>query len=1126
MPPTELEQLNAGLAALESQRALLGNAVVDLAVAPLRSRIAALTAALPSSAVFGGMNQKLKQVTILFLDVVGSTTLSQRLDPEEISSVMDGTLARGTAVVKSHGGRVLQYAGDNLLAVFGADEAREDDPERAVRCGLALLAEGRAAGEEVARRYGHPGFNVRVGLHTGAVLLGGGVDADGTIRGVAVNIAARMEQTAPPGGIRISQDTFRHVRGVFEVEAQPPLAVKGVAEPVLTYLVLRIKPRTFRAGTRGIEGVETRMVGRDAQLRALQDAFERVQAEQRLCAVTVVAEAGVGKSRLLHEFERWTETGEARFALFQGRADPQTESRPFGLLRDVLAWRLHIVDSDSMREAKDKLEHGVAPLFVADDGPDLAQSHAHLLGQLIGLDFSDSRHVKGILDDPRQIRTRGFHAAAQMLRRIGANEGARVLLQLDDLHWADDGTLDFLSHVAEVNRDVPMLLLSLTRPTLFERRTDWSGLAEIQQRIDLAPLDAGHSELLAAELLKKLPDVPPALSQLVIGRAEGNPFYMEELVKMLVDQGALEAGRERWTLHPDRLLATSIPATLTGVLQARLDGLPGSERLALQQASVIGLVFWDQALEALDEHAPLALPALVRRELTLPHKDASLDGMREYAFRHQILHHVTYDTLLKRSRRELHAKAAAWLAALTGARASDFLGATAEHYEKAGDTPNACEFFTRAAEHARKRFAHEAATGYVERALALIGDGAGDETLALRWRLLDVRERTLELQGRRPQQRVELEALQHLADALDDDRRRAELATRRSMLAVRTGDYRTQEAAARLAMSLAGRAHDHELRLNAQRLVADALARQGDAAAARTLAQDGLAEARVRGLRGVEGRFLNALTVVAARQQDMVAMLEASQSATDLRRALGDRRNEAIGLSTLGAGWLELGDFAQARRHLEEALRLHGAVGDRAMQPIVLANLSQLALWQGDPEQALQQAEAALEIAEAVQASDLQALALWCLGNAELAARRHAPADAAFERAHAVSKAMDSALQHDAAAGRSRVALACGDLAGALASIQALRAHLADGGTLEGTLGTGLIQLTCCQVLARASDPEAATMLERAHADLQTRAAAISDESVRRGFLSQVPENREIVAAWMASRRTQPEVAA
>ncbi|MEO6410799.1 MAG: adenylate/guanylate cyclase domain-containing protein, partial [Burkholderiaceae bacterium] len=791
----ELEQLQAGIAALQAQRAHLGELVVELSVAALRQRLEALGAA-PSGA--GGSVPKLKQVTILFLDVVGSTTLSQRLDPEEISAVMDGALARGTAIVDQHGGKVLQYAGDNLLAVFGAGEAREDDPERAVCCGLALLAEGRALGEEVERHYGHLGFNVRVGVHTGGVLLGGGVDADGTIRGIAVNIAARMEQTAPAGGMRISHDTWHLVRGVFDVEPQAPLAVKGVAEPVLTYLVTRTKPRNLRTSTRGIEGIETRMVGRDAEMRSLQEAFARLHDEQRYAAVTVVADAGVGKSRLLHEFERWIGEQPRPLVRFHGRADPATQSRPFGLLRDVLAWHLQIGDSDSMRSAKDKIEQGIVPLFVDDDGADLAQAHAHLLGHLIGLDFSDSRHVKGILDDPKQIRARAFHAAAQVLRRVAARTSSPVLLQLDDLHWADDGSLEFLSHLAQVSRDVPMLVLGLARPTLFERRADWAD-GDAQCRIDLVALDKSHSQQLAEELLKKLPEVPAMLSDLIIGRAEGNPFYMEELVQMLVDQGALETGAEHWTLHPARLLATPVPATLTGVLQARLDGLPPPERLALQESSVIGLVFWDQALGALDPDAVQALPALLRRELVLPHKEANFDDLREYAFRHQILHQVTYDTLLKRARQTLHAKAAAWMASLTGARAGDFLGATAEHHEKAGDIASACEFFTRAAEQARKRYAHEAALAYVARALALSNAGSGNETLLLRWRLLDVRERTLELQGRRPEQRADLDAMQQLADALDDDRRRAEIAARRSLLAGRTGDYRGQESAARRA---------------------------------------------------------------------------------------------------------------------------------------------------------------------------------------------------------------------------------------------------------------------------------------------------------------------------------------
>ncbi len=314
---TESQQLQAAIDGLEAQRALLGDSVVDLAAGSLRSKLAALTgAAGAASAAPPGpapAEQTLKQVSVLFLDVVGSTTLAQHLDPEDIHAVMDGTLAACTTIVESHHGRVLQYAGDNLLAVFGADEAQEDDAERAVRTGLALLLEGRRQGEAVLQRHGHAGFDVRVGIHTGAVLLGGGVDVGGSIRGITVNIAARMEQTAPAGALRISHATYAQVRGVFDVEPQAPIEVKGVDEPIATWLVLRAKPRAFRVVTRGIEGVATRMVGRDAELARLQQAFRRVgnrneaSDAERLTVVTVVAEAGVGKSRLLYEFQNWAE---------------------------------------------------------------------------------------------------------------------------------------------------------------------------------------------------------------------------------------------------------------------------------------------------------------------------------------------------------------------------------------------------------------------------------------------------------------------------------------------------------------------------------------------------------------------------------------------------------------------------------------------------------------------------------------------------------------------------------------------------------------------------------------------------------------------------------------------------
>jgi hypothetical protein len=517
---------------------------------------------------------------------------------------------------RTHAGKVLQYAGDNILAVFGADEAREDDAERAVRCGLALLELGKALGAEVRAVYGHDAFNVRVGVHTGGVLLGGGVDADGSIRGIAVNIAARMEQTAPAGALRISHDTYAHVRGLFEVERQEPLAIKGVDEPVRSYLVLRAKARSFRLGSRGIEGVATRMIGRDAELEVLQDAFKRLFVDRNLAAVTIVADAGIGKSRLLYEFAAWSDARPESFVLFRGRATPQMQGQPFGLLRDIIAGRFQIADDDSIETARRKMELGIVPLFLDDDGPDLAEGHAHLLGHLIGIEWHESRHVKGIVDDPKQIRNRAFHAASQLFRRIGASDGSPVVLQLEDLQWADSESLDFLAYLAEIDRDAPLLMLSCCRPTLFERRASWCA-ARIHRRIDLHPLGKDMSRLLVSELLKKLPEVPAALRELVTGGAEGNPFYMEELIRMLIDQGAIETGAV-WKVNAERLLLTRIPPTLTGVLQARLDSLPAPERLTLQQASVIGPVFWDRALIALDTKAHDTLPALVRRELALP----------------------------------------------------------------------------------------------------------------------------------------------------------------------------------------------------------------------------------------------------------------------------------------------------------------------------------------------------------------------------------------------------------------------------------------------------------------------------------------------------------------------------
>jgi len=332
------------MAALEGQRATLGDEVVDSLLTSARARLATLRSAVAT----GGPRQALRQVSILFMDVVGSTTLSQRLDPEEISAVMDGALSRATAIVQANRGRVLQYAGDCVLAAFGADAASEDDAESAVRCGLALLDLGRALEGEVRAAHGHAGFDVRVGVHTGPVLLGGGVDQEGSIRGTSVHIAARLEQSAPPGALQISQDTYGLVRGLFEFESRGPQQMKGLEAPLQSYLVKGAKPKTFRDATRGIEGVVTRMIGRDRELAVLQRAFAELVASPRMACIHVVGDAGVGKSRMLVEFARWLDARSARSLVLRASATPQTSSRPYGLLADLVTRSLQVDEQDPL----------------------------------------------------------------------------------------------------------------------------------------------------------------------------------------------------------------------------------------------------------------------------------------------------------------------------------------------------------------------------------------------------------------------------------------------------------------------------------------------------------------------------------------------------------------------------------------------------------------------------------------------------------------------------------------------------------------------------------------------------------------------------------------------------------
>ncbi len=573
-------------------------------------------------------------------------------------------------------------------------------------------------------------------------------------------------------------------------------------------------------------------------------------------------------------------------------------------------------------------------------------------------------------------------------------------------------------------------------------------------------------------------------------------------------------------------------ATLTGVLQARLDGLPPQEKLTLQQASVIGPVFWDQALIALDAHARRTLPDLVQRELALPRADAAKnmgdDELREYAFHHQILHQVTYDTVLKRSKRELHAKVAQWLASLTGLRASDFLGTIAEHYERAGDSANAAEFHARAAEHARERFGHDTALAHVDKALSLLeqqSDATAKVDAALRWRLLVVREQTLELQGRRTEQMASIEALEQLADVIDDGQCHAYVAWRRGYRAMRMADWPACESTARQLIALATQAGNHGLRLHALRLLSVARAMQGDMDGGSAFAEQGLPEARERGLRKNEAFLLNALAIVANLKGDVVGALEMTRQNLLIYRDLGDRQNEAISLSNLGATWLNLGELAHAQRDLEEALRMLRANGDRVVEGVTLGHLSNLALWRGDNAEALSLARAQLDSAVTTRARDRESHSLLWLGDVELALGQHAAARDAFQQARDLALEIGSPWHYDASAGLARVALEEGDAALAIREVDVLLTELGGGAAMEGLHEPRLIELTCYRVLATTSgagDARAAEWLARAVNALLAQAATIPDAAWRNSFLQNIPTHRDVVAAWNAAKPGLP----
>jgi len=922
-------------------------------------------------------------VTILFSDVKGSTTMAEALDPEDVMEIMSGAFDLLIEPIVRHEGTVARLMGDAVLAFFGAPLSHEDDPERAVRAGLDIVTGIRHYAARLAQERDLHGFDVRVGINTGLVVVGevgSDLRVEYTAMGDAINLAARLEQNAPPGSVLISHDTYRHVRAAFDVAPQEPLAVKGKAEPVQTYVVERARPRAFHPRGRGVEGIETRMVGRKTELQQLQDAYRTVVENAECQVVTIVGEAGVGKSRLLDEFDHWSELQPEELFHFQGRVDREMRHQPYALLRSLFSFRFGIQESDQSAIAQDKLVQGLTAGYEAAGIwtiPEI-ETKAHITGQLLGFDFGTSPHVQAIGEDAQQLRDRALIYLGEYFRAVAAQRP--VLMLLEDLHWADDSSLDAVERLAAslslgAAGPSPALVLCATRPSLYERSPNWGTGRDFHKRLELAPLSTADSLELVEEILQRVEDVPQQLRDLVVSGAEGNPFFLEELIKMLIEEGIIRKGETAWSVESDRLGALQVPPTLTGVLQARLDRLPFDQRQVLQQASVVGRLFWDLAVafiaasvegEAHSEEVDRALVDLQGREMVFPGATTSIQGAHEYLFKHALLREVTYEGVLKRVRRVYHGLVADWMMARAGEREREYTGLLADHLALAGRAEEAVVYLRRAAEQAAAAYANAEAVSYYTRALAL----TPEEDAEQRYAMLLAREGLYYLQGAHEERGRDLPMLEALAEELDSAHRpksrsrRAEVALRRSNYARRMGDNAGASAALREAVRLAHAAQDLRCEADARMRWGSFLNTQGDHEGGREQCEQALTLARECGAREIEAESLASIgwILLSTDSSSLAAVAVYFEQAGDIYRETGDRRGEAATAYRQGIMSRYQGDLPRARASYERALDMQREIGNRPAEAAALDALSLICRGQDDYARAMAASEQSLAI--------------------------------------------------------------------------------------------------------------------------------------------------------------------
>ena len=593
-----------------------------------------------------------KTVTVLFADVTGSTALGEALDPESLRRVMSRFFMEMSSILQRHGGSVEKFIGDAVMAVFGIPAVHEDDALRAVRAAAEMRQVLRSLNEELEGAHGVT-LQIRTGVNTGTVVVGDLVAGQSFVAGDAVNVAARLEQSAPPGEILIGEDTFGLVRHAVTAEPVEPLKVRNRVGPVTSYLLREV----HQAAPRGESPLRSPMVGRVADVGVLLDLVEGATRHGEAHLATVLGPAGVGKSRLVEELIAGL--GDQMRSL-SGRCLTYGEGITYWPVSEVVRQALGIRGESSPAEIRRRLSERVRG---REHGDRIVEGVAQMMG----------------LSDAAGSQEQMFWGTRRFLEVVA--DERPLLVVIDDAHWGEPTFLDFVEYLADF-ASAPLLLICMARLDLLEDRPGWGTGRRNATTLTLEPLTEGESIALIRNLLG-VGNLEPATGRHLIRATEGNPLFIEEMLRMLIDEGLVRRGEAGWSIVGD---VSSLPAppTIQALLSARLERLQPEELAAIERASVVGKVFSWGAVAALtpEPDRPRVgrhLQALVRKELVLPDTDV-MDGEDTFRFRHLMIRDAAYEAIPKEVRADLHELFASWLEGREGEEFDEILG---HHLERA-----------------------------------------------------------------------------------------------------------------------------------------------------------------------------------------------------------------------------------------------------------------------------------------------------------------------------------------------------------------------------------------------------------------------------------------------------------